>query len=445
MRILEPSRTFSQKGEVLSAIKNKESQSQQAAGYSLSLKLRKTQQAAEYGLSLSNQKLKILEVTTYTAGGCGVAARVKQEASLLAKRGHTIMIFSTDQVKGTHEKAPRQEKIEEITICRFPCFKLGGESFTYWDFTQAAHEFKPDVIIVHAYRHTHTTRALRIAKQRKIPCLLVTHAPFSTGGESRSLLAKLSVAFYDAFIGPSTLKKFTRIIAITHWERATLKVLGVPEKNIVYIPNGIPSLFFTQKKAKEEKNKILYFGRVSPIKDLETLIEAFSLLPPNIQNSLTLEIAGPAEALYLSKLKSLASSLNISKKIIFSPAIYNTKKKISKLDSATIYVLPSIREGMPQTLIEALARGKIVVASNNLGNSAIIQDDKNGFLFSVGDTKALASLISFLLTLSPAEKARIQKAARSSVKKFAWPHLIEQLDSLLKETVQTSRSYRKSL
>ncbi len=380
-----------------------------------------------------SHSMKILELTTYSAGGCGVAARVLHEAELLARQGHEVRVFSTSVVKGTCITASAHEAREHVHIQRFPSLKLGGESFTYWNFTKAALAFKPDIIIAHAYRHTHTTRALRIARMLGIPCILVTHAPFTTPGSQRSLLAKCSIAFYDAFIGPRTLKQFTKIIAITHWERAALASLGVPKSKITYLPNGIPDLFFTQKPAKEQKNKILYFGRLAPVKDLETLIHALSRMN---NKSATLELAGPAEAPYLARLKTLVSRLGIQGRVSFTPALYNLTKKIKKLDSARVYVLPSKREGMPQSLIEALSRSRIAIASDNLGARDLIQHEKNGFLFPISNAPALAALLDKALALSSTQEAKIKNNARASVKQFAWSKLIKQLDALLQKLVK---------
>lgn len=380
------------------------------------------------------RKLKILEVTTYTAGGCGVGARVLHEAELLAQRGHDVAIFSTDHVKGApREKALAEEHRGRVVIKRFPATKLGGESFTSWNFEAAALAFKPEVIIVHAYRHLHTMQALRIARHLNVPCLLVTHAPFNTGQESRSLLAKAAIAFYDAFTGRQKLRRFTKVIAITHWELPFLKKLGVPSSNIVYLPNGIPSLFFTQKPAREDTKKILYFGRLAPVKDLETLMRALALIR---NHTVSLELVGPAEAAYLSRLKSLMHSLRLESRVSFTPAIYETKKKIAKLDSTRVFVLASKREGMPQSLIEALARACLVVASDNLGNKDLIQHKKNGFLFPVGNPSALAAQLDAVFALPPQQAHKMQTAARASVLQFAWPLIIRKLEGLLREVVQ---------
>ena len=373
--------------------------------------------------------MKILELTTYTSGSCGVGARVKQEALLLSEK-HEVKIFSTNFTKDSKEKALCEDRLEKVFIKRFPAIKLGGESFSFWKFKKEAIAFSPDIIIAHAYRHIHTTAALKIGKQLNIPVILVTHGPFDIEKGTRDILSSISVKFYDKLIGSRTLKKFSKIVIIAPWEKRFLKELNVPKDKIIYIPNGIPDSFFEKPIKIKEQNKILYFGRVSPIKYLETLIIAFSKIR---SKSAILEIAGPAEPNYLSKLKDLTRQHSLEKRVVFTSAIYDLNKKIEKIDSAKIYVLPSRRETMPQALIEEMARKKIVIASNNLGSSSIIKNNKNGFLFSIGNSEELAEKIDFCLKKN---NPKMKEQARKDVEKFAWSKIIKQIDKLINELVK---------
>ncbi|MFH1802102.1 MAG: glycosyltransferase family 4 protein [archaeon] len=361
------------------------------------------------------EKLKILELTNFSAGACGVWQRVKQESEMLARKGHTVQVFSSNFVKGTRDVASAEEKIGLVGVKRFPAKRLGGESFMKWDFKPEAIKLCPDVIIAHSYRHTHTTTALAIKKRIGCKVFLVTHAPF--GNESRGFLGKLSTRLYDFFIGQKKLKEFDKVVTITKWEEQVLHKLGVKKEKIEYIPNGIPREFFTQKRSKEE-HKVLFLGRIAPIKDLETLIRAINLL-----KDVKLEIVGPAENECLKKLKKIAGQ-----RIVFSRPVYNLKGKIRKVDSAKVFVLPSIRESMPQSLIEAMAREKVVIASKNLGTQELIQNGKNGFLFKTGDEKQLAEKISFSLK-EDLNSVKIQ--ARKSVEKFSWEKIVTKLEKLI--------------
>ncbi|MEK6823646.1 MAG: glycosyltransferase family 4 protein [Nanoarchaeota archaeon] len=391
--------------------------------------------------------MKILEVCPYSAGICGVFTRVLEESKRLSKLDFEVKIFSSNAVKGSNKIAPSCEKIGKVEVFRFPFKKLGGESFMSWDFEKEALEFEPEIIIAHSYRHLHTIRALKVAeilrrKGKKCKVFLVTHAPFERK-LTRTFLQNLIVKFYDFFIGKKTINKFDKIFAITKWEIPYLIKLGVKKEKIEYIPNGISEIFFKQKKSKEE-NKILFLGRISSIKNLEILISAMPLIK---DKNIILEIVGPAEENYLKKLKLLIKSLKLESRIIFFKPIYNLKEKIKKIDSCKIFVLPSKSEGMPQSLIEAMAREKIVVASdilasrdlitaktgnfsnNSSSGKSQIKDKENGFLFKNGNAKNLAEKINFALSEKNNEK--IKKQARKSVENFSWNKVIKKIEKLI--------------
>jgi len=382
------------------------------------------------------EKLKILELCPFSAGICGVWQRVRQESIELIKKGYSVKIFSSNLEKGTDKIVSSRDKLNnEIDIYRFPAIKLGGESFMSWFKKEAekeALEYMPDIIIAHNYRHLHTTKALRVARKlkkmgRKCRVFLVSHAPFERN-ETRTLMQRIIVWLYDKFIGRATINNFDKIIMISKWELPYLKGLNVDESKIVYIPNGIPEEFFLQKKYKKEENKILFLGRISPIKNLEVLIKAVSIKK---DKSIAIEIVGPAEKEYLDKIKELVEKLNLKDRIVFSPPIYDLKDKIKKIDSAKIFVLPSKIEGMPQGLIEAMARGKIVIGSDCMAIKELIKENENGYLFKSDDYLDLAEKIDFVLK-NKIKNREIKRNAMNFVKQFRWNYLINELERLIK-------------
>ncbi len=369
---------------------------------------------------------KILELTNYSAGICGVYQRVKQESLELSKKGYEVRILTSDFTKGSSELASPKDNIGSIQILRFPAKKIGGEGFLKWDFESAALEFRPDIIIAHSYRIPHTIKALKVAnklKKQGKPCkvFLVTHAPFIIKNSTRSILSSIAVNFYDMFLAKKILNKFDRIINITQWEIPILLGLGVNKEKLVYIPNGIPEDFF-KKRIGNGKN-VLFLGRIAPVKNLENLIYAVKDLDIN------LDIVGPAEKGYLQKLRKIIQDKNI-KNINFLPPVYNMPEKIKLFDRFEIFVLPSKIESMPQSLIEAMARGKIVISSKTRGGQEIISNGKNGFLFEIGNINELKQIIQKINSMSKNEKANIIKNAIKTSEKFKWDELIRRLESL---------------
>ena len=298
------------------------------------------------------KNMRILELTNFSAGGCGVFARVKEESLRLSNLGHTVKIFSSNLEKGTWKIVAENEKIGRASITRFKAKRLGGESYIRWNFEEEALRFKPDIIIAHGYRHIHTLKALKLKNKLDCKVILVTHAPFGRN-KTRSQLENTVVYLFDNLIGRKTINKFDRVIAITKWEMPFLKEIGLKEDKTLYIPNGIRENFFKDKKISKEQNKLIYTGRIVSIKDLEVVIEAFEYLK---DKKIIFELLGPADVKYLLSLIELVKAEGLENKVFFNNRGYNIKEQIKFLDSGKIFVLPSISEGMPQVLIEAMAR-----------------------------------------------------------------------------------------
>ncbi len=366
--------------------------------------------------------MKIAHVCPYSAGACGVWMRVKQEAIEFSKRGYSVQVFSTNHIKGSRDIAPSSEHLEGIKINRFPAKKLGGESFMYWSFEKELADSNPDVIITHNYRHIHNHKSLNVGDKMNSPVFLVTHAPFVEGNITRTRIQTLAVKLYDLLVGPRTIDKFEKIFSISNWEQPYLLKLGAKKEKIVHIPNGIPAYFFTKKRSVKPENKILFLGRISPKKKLETIIESLKHLG---DKELFLEIVGPREEEYYESLKLLIKNLGLEKKVKFTDPIYDLDKKIDKLDSASAYVLASKVEGMPQGLIEAMAREMIVVCSNSIAARDIVKDKENGYLFEFDNPKDLARTITLALSEKP---EKIKKNAKTTVQKFNWDQVFNKIE-----------------
>ncbi|MEK6894330.1 MAG: glycosyltransferase family 4 protein, partial [Nanoarchaeota archaeon] len=306
-------------------------------------------------------KIKILELCHFSEGICGVWNRVKEESSRLSDLGYEVRVFSSNAIKGSKGKAKSSETINKVRVKRFPYVKLGGESFMYWDFIKEALEYAPDIIIAHVYRHPHTTSALKIRKilekkGKNCTVLLVTHAPFNNDNSESGIIAKTAVKLYDFFIGRKTINKFDKVINISNWEIPYLLKLGLKRSKLFYLPNGVPEAFFKSSPPHNENNKILFLGRISPVKNLSLVILSLSKT-----KNYSLDITGPSEGNYKKELESLVKSEWLNKRVSFSDPVYDLTKKIKKIDSAMLFILPSKREGMPQSLIEAMARGRVCI------------------------------------------------------------------------------------
>jgi len=365
--------------------------------------------------------MKILEICEFSAGICGVWTRVLNESKNLVKEGHRVYVFSSNIEKGSGKKVKNYEVIEGVEVYRFKTKpSLLSRNVCNFNFSNELVELNPDVIITHLI-HPHSFKALKECLHHRIPCILVTHAPFNV---ARPFPLNLATKFYYSFVVKKQINKFSKVCNIAQWEVPYLKALGVSDDKIVYLPNGLPQGFFKPKIKKFKGSRLMFFGRVAPVKNLEILIKSFNEL--NLKD-VVLEIVGPVEEGY----ERIMQKKNL--KVIFSKPVYGIKEKIKKLQESDIFVLPSLREGLPQSLLEAMALGKVVIASDTQGGSEVVREGKNGFLFPKCNVVDLKRKLVSVLSMKPAQIVKIQKAARKTALTYSEKTTMDKLTGILDE------------
>ncbi len=170
----------------------------------------------------------------------------------------------------------------------------------------------------------------------------------------------------------------------------------VSDEQIRVIPNGVDTRRFAprpeQRRDARERlglpaNSFVIgtVGRMVPIKDHPTLLRAAELLAGRgVDACIVLAGSGPELA---RNQQWVESSATLAGRVRFLGGCDNIPDVLNALD---VFVLPSLREGMSNTLLEAMASGLPVVATRVGGNPELVDDDSSGWLFSPGDAAGLA-------------------------------------------------------
>ena len=150
-------------------------------------------------------------------------------------------------------------------------------------------------------------------------------------------------------------------------------------------------------------------GRMTPLKDFSTLLKAAEILAQEAPNLHVLLVgSGPA----LSGLQSyVANSYRLAGRVVFAGKVDGVADLLNAMD---IFVLPTLMEGMSNTLLEALAVGLPAVATRVGGNPEIIAEGSCGYLFAPQDVSELVSQLRTLLR-DPRLRADFGRAARDRV------------------------------
>lgn len=158
---------------------------------------------------------------------------------------------------------------------------------------------------------------------------------------------------------------------------------SVSEENVQVIPNYINTQLFTPtKSANRYADRIIFVGRLNEEKNLFNLIEAVA------QTGTTLDIYGKGDI--RNKLEAQAKKLNA--KVNFMGVVPNNELP-SIFNRYRYYILPSFYEGMPKSLLEAIACGLVCIGTNVDGINEIIEDGVNGYLAEGTQAQALVEVI----------------------------------------------------
>lgn len=231
-------------------------------------------------------------------------------------------------------------------------------------------------------------------------------------------------SFLEAKFMPWAYKN-VQFIAVSNSTKQEMLELGITGAGIEIVHNGVDiSKLHPGKKTTDPV--ILYLGRLKAYKSIHHLIEAFQRVLESVPNA-RLVIAGTGEE--ESRLKKIATGLHLSSKIVFLGKV-NEKKKLQLLQSAWVFVNPSMKEGWGITTIEANACGTPVVASDVPGLRESVNNPDTGYLVQYGDIHEMADRIIAILS-DQQLRAEMHTKSRRWARGFSWQNSARKFISLV--------------
>jgi glycosyltransferase involved in cell wall biosynthesis len=209
---------------------------------------------------------------------------------------------------------------------------------------------------------------------------------------------------------------------------------GVPEKNIHVISPAISTMFVPAPGKKSDTPLIVSVGRIKKYKCVDALMHAMKNVVSRFPDA-RFVIAGTGD--YLPQLVALSERLELTKQIDFVGFI-SEEKKIELLQSATVFVNPSPKEGWGITSIEANACGTPVIASNSPGLRDSVVDGETGFLVEHGSIDQLSDTIMRVIE----NKGLRDTLSRNSIqwaKKFSWDDAARRTLDVMTDIVRSHR------
>lgn len=224
-----------------------------------------------------------------------------------------------------------------------------------------------------------------------------------------------------------TVKLPTEIIAISEYIEADLSRLN-RSSGISVVPNGVDYYGIQEIERHEDDCDIIYVGRLSEHKNVDVLLETVRLVADRIETSVTCKIIGDGPE--RESLEAYAQQQGLADEVNFLGFVEADEDVIAHLKTADVFVLPSTREGFPNTILEANACGvpSIVIDHENNGGRAVVEHGETGFITDLSPEEIAQYTTEILSDRELREQ--LQRGAREYGKQHDWSNVSEQLEDV---------------
>lgn len=337
----------------------------------------------------------------------------------------------------------REEHVEGLHIFRVPARKKEWTrhtalelGFFYLSACRNAGSivgrFRPDHVLAH-FSFPAGAVARRLWRRFRVPYSVVLHGSDVPGyqperfGLVYPLMRPLVRRVWAEAEHVVAVSEDLKNLALETWAAGDIKV----------IPNGVDTERFhpaplarapAQEQASPadaagprpgapgDKVKMVVVAQLIERKGLQHLLEALALLDDPLRKKVAVEIYGTGP--FAAPLKDQAATAGLAEHVAFR-GLASHEDLPGLLRGAEAFVLPSLQEGLPLALLEAMASGLAIVATRVGGMASVLADGRNALLVEPADAQGLAGAITRLVS-DPSLRARLRQAARDSALPYGW-------------------------
>ena len=220
------------------------------------------------------------------------------------------------------------------------------------------------------------------------------------------------------------------ILAISEKIRDDLIALGLDAKRIRVVENGVDFKRIQRIRPVEEDYDVVFVGRLIPHKRVDLLLRALRELKAEVPDVRCAIVGDGPER---RRLEKKAKELGLVDNVHFIGFLPSHDDVIAYMKAAKIFVLPSVREGFPNTILEANACGLpalVVMYPKNAG-AWVVRDGENGFRCKLSE-RDIASKIRLLLS-DRALLLKLRQRSLAFARAHDWDIIIDRLEMVYKE------------
>ena len=267
------------------------------------------------------------------------------------------------------------------------------------------------------WRDSFLARAARLAGR---PVVLAIHGgKFLTNDFEDPRLEKVTENMFRGAKTIIVLSELERRASERRWSGLNIKVLA----------NAVPSPDQPEVVRNNPKPVLIFFGRLHESKGLDEIVKSCrALRDRGFDFEFNCFGDGPMRDVFVSQMWEVLGDR------FYYGGVVTSHEKWERFAEADVFLLPSIYgEGLPMAILEAMAAGCVVVASEMASVASVIDDGRNGYLVEPGNTEEFIGRLKLVLE-GRSEWKPVQEAAIKTVReKFAISGYIEKLEGIYKE------------
>ena len=332
---------------------------------------------------------------------------------------HAIICLTTSGDFASRLTVPQ---VQIVSLHKRPGHDLG----VYWRLWRSLRRLRPDIM------HTRNLAALEM----HLVGLLIPGLRHVHGEHGRDIYdldgSNQRYRRLRRWIAPLVDRFITVSRDLYEWLTVTVGIAG---SKVEQIYNGVDHTLFSPRTGdrpdvfppgflREPAFVVGTVGRLAAVKDQATLLRAVQSMlrdRPQWLGSVRVLIVGDGPL--RGELERLARELEIEQVVWFAGDRSDVPQLLRAMD---LFVLPSLAEGISNTVLEAMASGLPIVATRTGGNPELVEEDLSGHLFPVGDQRALAEILTRMIDQPGAARTMGQAARRRTLERFDWQRTVDE-------------------
>jgi phosphatidylinositol alpha-mannosyltransferase len=313
-----------------------------------------------------------------------------------------------------------QQLDDKAPVRRLPSVEIAHTPLMWGLFSQLLRSPKNGIIHVHIAPAYSAELTWLAAKLRRVPYVAHFHLDVSGSGVLGGLFE-----VYKKTILPVVLRGATRVITLTQAQRQfVIDRYKVQPDRAVVLPNGVGPEYFSAPRPVHSPLRLMFMGRLAQQKRAIRLVEAMAAMQ---QKNVHLTIVG--DGYQRQMLQERARELGVASRITFA-GFKRGASAVAEYHNADVFVLPSDREGMPLSVLEAAAAGLAIVGSDVMGIRELIADV--GVLVPHPSGKTFATALD-VLAKNPAKVQALAKKSYAMAADYSWEKLGDRLQKIYEE------------